>query len=70
MDEHAKAWLAEKGYDPVYGTLSNFELIDYAYIINCYFYSCVGARPLNRLIQKKILNPLAMCLIEVNFYFI
>ncbi|RGB25255.1 P-loop containing nucleoside triphosphate hydrolase protein [Rhizophagus diaphanus] len=41
VDEHAKAWLAEKGYDPVY-----------------------GARPLNRLIQKKILNPLAMCLIE------
>ncbi|CAI2189426.1 16132_t:CDS:2, partial [Funneliformis geosporum] len=41
VDEHTKAWLAEKGYDSVY-----------------------GARPLNRLIQKKLLNPLAMCLIE------
>ncbi|CAG8654883.1 406_t:CDS:10, partial [Funneliformis mosseae] len=41
VDEDTKAWLADKGYDPVY-----------------------GARPLNRLIQKKLLNPLAMCLIE------
>ncbi|CAG8568981.1 13218_t:CDS:10 [Cetraspora pellucida] len=41
VDEHAKAWLAEKGYDPAY-----------------------GSRPLNRLVQKKILNPLSMCLIE------
>ncbi|CAG8477719.1 5170_t:CDS:2 [Paraglomus brasilianum] len=41
IDEHAKAWLADKGYDTVY-----------------------GARPLNRLIHKKILNPLALCLIE------
>ncbi|CAG8570659.1 2162_t:CDS:2, partial [Dentiscutata heterogama] len=41
VDEHAKAWLAEKGYDPAY-----------------------GSRPLNRLVQKRILNPLSMCLIE------
>ncbi|CAG8445502.1 308_t:CDS:10 [Acaulospora morrowiae] len=41
VDEHTKAWLAEKGYDPVY-----------------------GARPLNRLIQKKIVSPLALYLIE------
>jgi ATP-dependent Clp protease ATP-binding subunit ClpB len=23
VDEHAKAWLAEKGYDPVYGMLNS-----------------------------------------------
>jgi ATP-dependent chaperone ClpB len=37
----AKEWLADKGYDPLY-----------------------GARPLNRLIQKRLLNPLAMFLIR------
>ncbi len=37
----ARAWLAERGYDPVY-----------------------GARPLKRLIQRSLENPLAMCLLE------
>ena len=37
----AKQWLADQGYDPLY-----------------------GARPLNRLIQKRVLNPLAMHLIK------
>ncbi|KAL1921035.1 uncharacterized protein VTP21DRAFT_11670 [Calcarisporiella thermophila] len=41
LDEDARAWLSEKGYDPIY-----------------------GARPLNRLIQKKLLNPLARLLID------
>ncbi|MDH3913682.1 MAG: AAA family ATPase, partial [Rhodospirillales bacterium] len=36
LDEAAKAWLAEKGYDPVY-----------------------GARPLKRVIQRELQNPLA-----------
>ncbi|RKP09984.1 P-loop containing nucleoside triphosphate hydrolase protein [Thamnocephalis sphaerospora] len=40
-DDDAKRWLADQGYDPVY-----------------------GARPLNRLIQKQLLNPLAKYLIE------
>ncbi|KAI8320146.1 hypothetical protein GQ54DRAFT_264125 [Martensiomyces pterosporus] len=37
----AKDWLADRGYDPVY-----------------------GARPLNRVIHKRLLNPLARCLID------
>ncbi|KAJ1913040.1 chaperone ATPase hsp78 [Mycoemilia scoparia] len=41
VSDEAKQWLAEKGYDPVF-----------------------GARPLNRLIHKQILNPLARSLIE------
>jgi ATP-dependent Clp protease ATP-binding subunit ClpB len=36
VDDAAKAWLAEKGYDPVY-----------------------GARPLKRVIQRELQNPLA-----------
>jgi ATP-dependent Clp protease ATP-binding subunit ClpB len=36
LDEPARAWLAEKGYDPVY-----------------------GARPLKRVIQKALQDPLA-----------
>jgi ATP-dependent Clp protease ATP-binding subunit ClpB len=36
IDEAAKAWLAERGYDPVY-----------------------GARPLKRVIQKALQDPLA-----------
>ncbi|KAJ1732100.1 chaperone ATPase hsp78 [Coemansia biformis] len=41
VSEEAKDWLAERGYDPVY-----------------------GARPLNRLIHKRLLNPLARSLID------
>ena len=41
VSSSAKEWLADKGYDPLY-----------------------GARPLNRLIQKRLLNPLAMFLIR------
>ncbi|KAJ3279933.1 chaperone ATPase hsp78 [Borealophlyctis nickersoniae] len=41
VDDEAKEWLAEAGYDPVY-----------------------GARPLNRVIQRYILTPLADALIE------
>ncbi|ORX74402.1 hypothetical protein DL89DRAFT_273747 [Linderina pennispora] len=37
----AKEWLAQRGYDPMY-----------------------GARPLNRVIHKRLLNPLARCLID------
>ncbi len=37
----ARRWLAERGYDPVY-----------------------GARPLKRLIQRSLENPLAMCLLD------
>lgn len=40
VSPEAKQWLANEGYDPLY-----------------------GARPLNRLIQKRVLNPLAMHLI-------
>jgi ATP-dependent Clp protease ATP-binding subunit ClpB len=36
LDESARAWLAEKGYDPVY-----------------------GARPLKRVIQREVQDPLA-----------
>jgi len=41
LDDSAKAWLAEKGYDPVY-----------------------GARPLRRVIQKKLYDPLATQLLS------
>ncbi|KAJ2716965.1 hypothetical protein H4R19_000317 [Coemansia spiralis] len=41
VSDSAKDWLAERGYDPVY-----------------------GARPLNRLIHKRLLNPLARSLID------
>ncbi|KAK9370655.1 P-loop containing nucleoside triphosphate hydrolase protein [Lipomyces kononenkoae] len=41
IDDEAKQWLADKGFDPLY-----------------------GARPLNRLIQKSVLNQLAMYLIK------
>jgi ATP-dependent Clp protease ATP-binding subunit ClpB len=36
LDKDAKAWLAEAGYDPIY-----------------------GARPLKRVIQRELQNPLA-----------
>jgi ATP-dependent Clp protease ATP-binding subunit ClpB len=36
LDESARAWLAEKGYDPTY-----------------------GARPLKRVIQREVQDPLA-----------
>ncbi|KAJ1902086.1 hypothetical protein LPJ66_000261, partial [Kickxella alabastrina] len=41
VSDDAKEWLADRGYDPVY-----------------------GARPLNRVIHKRLLNPLARCLID------
>jgi ATP-dependent Clp protease ATP-binding subunit ClpB len=41
VDEEAKRWLAEAGYDPVY-----------------------GARPLKRVIQRELQNPLALELLE------
>ncbi|MGE4065134.1 MAG: ATP-dependent chaperone ClpB [Rhodospirillaceae bacterium] len=41
LDEKARAWLAEHGYDPVY-----------------------GARPLKRVIQRHLENPLAMAVLE------
>ncbi len=41
LDKAAKAWLAEKGYDPVY-----------------------GARPLRRVIQRALQNPLAGLILE------
>ena len=41
VDHAAKAWLAEAGYDPVY-----------------------GARPLNRVIQRALQNPLAGMILE------
>jgi ATP-dependent Clp protease ATP-binding subunit ClpB len=41
LDEAAKAWLAEAGYDPVY-----------------------GARPLKRVIQRELQNPLASAILE------
>ncbi|HXV23333.1 MAG TPA: ATP-dependent chaperone ClpB [Alphaproteobacteria bacterium] len=43
LDESAKAWLAEAGYDPVY-----------------------GARPLKRVIQRELQNPLAQMILEGN----
>jgi ATP-dependent Clp protease ATP-binding subunit ClpB len=44
LTKKAKDWIAELGYDPVY-----------------------GARPLKRAIQKEIMNPLAMKLLEGTF---
>ncbi len=41
LDQAAMAWLADKGYDPVY-----------------------GARPLKRVIQRELQNPLAQLLLE------
>jgi ATP-dependent Clp protease ATP-binding subunit ClpB len=41
LDEKAKAWLAERGYDPIY-----------------------GARPLKRVIQRNLENPLAMSVLD------
>ena len=41
LDDQAKAWLADKGYDPVY-----------------------GARPLKRVIQRELQNPLAGLILE------
>ena len=41
LDDKARAWLAEHGYDPVY-----------------------GARPLKRVIQRSLENPLAMAVLE------
>jgi ATP-dependent Clp protease ATP-binding subunit ClpB len=41
IDESAKAWLADAGYDPVY-----------------------GARPLKRVIQRELQNPLAQMILE------
>lgn len=41
LDESARAWLAEAGYDPVY-----------------------GARPLKRVIQRQLQNPLATSLLD------
>ena len=44
LDDSAKEWLAEAGYDPVY-----------------------GARPLKRVIQRELQNPLASLLLEGCF---
>jgi ATP-dependent Clp protease ATP-binding subunit ClpB len=41
IDNAAEAWLADKGYDPVY-----------------------GARPLKRVIQRELQNPLATQILE------
>jgi ATP-dependent Clp protease ATP-binding subunit ClpB len=44
VDDNAKAWLADAGYDPVY-----------------------GARPLKRVIQRALQNPLATMILEGRF---
>src|SRR6516165_10382913 len=44
VTDAAKAWLAHRGYDPVF-----------------------GARPLKRLIQREISDPLAMALLEGRY---
>jgi ATP-dependent Clp protease ATP-binding subunit ClpB len=44
LDQKAKEWLAEAGYDPVY-----------------------GARPLKRVIQRELQNPLATMILEGRF---
>ncbi|MFE0754467.1 ATP-dependent chaperone ClpB [Inquilinus sp. NPDC058860] len=41
LDDKAKGWLAEQGYDPIY-----------------------GARPLKRVIQRELQNPLATAILE------
>ncbi len=39
VEEHAKAWLAEKGYDPVYGMLLNWIWIKFqTNISHIYFF--------------------------------
>ena len=43
LDARARAWLADAGYDPVY-----------------------GARPLKRVIQRTLQNPLALQLLQGN----
>jgi ATP-dependent Clp protease ATP-binding subunit ClpA len=43
LSPEAREWLAERGYDPVY-----------------------GARPLRRIIQKHILNPLSREMLKVR----
>lgn len=53
VTEEAKKWLAQKGYDPAYGKVASISKL----II-------LGARPLNRLIQRTILNPLAKLLLS------
>ena len=44
LDDKARQWLANAGYDPVY-----------------------GARPLKRVMQKELQNPLATMLLEGRF---
>jgi ATP-dependent Clp protease ATP-binding subunit ClpB len=44
LDDSARAWLGEAGYDPIY-----------------------GARPLKRVIQRELQNPLATLLLEGRF---
>lgn len=44
LDQKAKEWLAEAGYDPIY-----------------------GARPLKRVIQRELQNPLATLILEGRF---
>jgi len=44
LDERARTWLANAGYDPVY-----------------------GARPLKRVIQRELQNPLATMILEGRF---
>ncbi|TXH38631.1 MAG: ATP-dependent chaperone ClpB [Rhodospirillaceae bacterium] len=44
LDDQAKTWLGDAGYDPVY-----------------------GARPLKRVIQRELQNPLAVLLLEGKF---
>jgi len=52
VDDQSKEWLTEQGYSPIYGSsFSHSQLI-------------IGARPLNRLIQNAILEPMAMELIS------
>jgi ATP-dependent Clp protease ATP-binding subunit ClpB len=41
LDDKAKGWLADQGYDPIY-----------------------GARPLKRVIQRELQNPLATAILE------
>jgi ATP-dependent Clp protease ATP-binding subunit ClpB len=52
VDEIGKTWLTEHGYSPIYG-IHVFELRLKS-----------GARPLNRLIQNTILEPMAIELIS------
>ena len=45
LDDSAKAWISDKGYDPVY-----------------------GARPLKRVIQRALQNPLASLILEESIH--